>query len=62
MTKFHCRRQFGMNFGNVTENGVNSNDISLWYVQSITYFSTLVYGLQHNSSKNISTKIYNIRL
>ena len=25
MTKFHCRRQFGMNFGNVTENGVNSN-------------------------------------
>ena len=25
MTKFHCRRQFGMNFGNVTENEVNSN-------------------------------------
>ena len=25
MTKFHCRRQFGMNFGYVTENGVNSN-------------------------------------
>ena len=23
--KFHCRRQFGMNFGYVTENGVNSN-------------------------------------
>ena len=28
MTKFHCRRQFGMNFGNVTENGVNSNERS----------------------------------
>ena len=25
--KFHCRRQSGMNFGYVTENGVNSNDI-----------------------------------
>ena len=24
--KFHCRRQFEMNFGNVTENGVNSNE------------------------------------
>ena len=24
--KFHCRRQTGMNFGYVTENGVNSND------------------------------------
>ena len=23
--KFHCRRQSGMNFGSVTENGVNSN-------------------------------------
>ena len=23
--KFHCRRQFGMNFGYVTANGVNSN-------------------------------------
>ncbi|WP_368254405.1 hypothetical protein, partial [Blautia wexlerae] len=23
--KFHCRRQSGMNFGYVTENGVNSN-------------------------------------
>ena len=22
---FHCRRQSGMNFGSVTENGVNSN-------------------------------------
>lgn len=28
MTKFHCRRQFGMNFGNVTENEVNNNVIS----------------------------------
>lgn len=26
--KFHCRRQTGMNFGYVTENGVNSNDLS----------------------------------
>ena len=26
MTKFHCRRQFGMNFGYVTVNGVNSNE------------------------------------
>lgn len=26
MTKFHCRRQFGMNFGHVTVNGVNGND------------------------------------
>ena len=25
MTKFHCRRHVGMNFGNVTENEVNSN-------------------------------------
>ena len=25
--KFHCRRQSGMNFGYVTENGVNSNSI-----------------------------------
>ena len=25
--KFHCRRQSGMNFGYVTVNGVNSNDI-----------------------------------
>ena len=25
MPKFHCRRQSGMNFGYVTENGVNSN-------------------------------------
>ena len=24
--KFHCRRQSGMNFGYVTENGVNSNE------------------------------------
>ena len=24
--KFYCRRQSGMNFGYVTENGVNSND------------------------------------
>ena len=24
--KVHCRRQFEMNFGNVTENGVNSNE------------------------------------
>ena len=24
--KLHCRRQTGMNFGSVTENGVNSND------------------------------------
>ena len=24
--KFHCRRQFGMNFGYVTVNGVNSNE------------------------------------
>ena len=27
MTKFHCRRQFGMNFGNVIENEVNQ-----WYL------------------------------
>ena len=26
--KSHCRRQSGMNFGCVTENGVNSNDLS----------------------------------
>ena len=26
--KFHCRRQSGMNFGYVTVNGVNSNDIT----------------------------------
>jgi hypothetical protein len=27
--KFYCRRQSGMNFGYVTVNGVNSNDILL---------------------------------
>ena len=30
MTKFHCRRQFGMNFGNVTENEVNQ-----WYLDNL---------------------------
>ena len=31
MTKFHCRRQFGMNFGNVTENEMNSNYFIQYY-------------------------------
>ena len=30
--KFHCRRQSGMNFGYVTVNGVNSNNL-IFYVQ-----------------------------
>ena len=29
MPKFHCRRQSGMNFGYVTENGVNSNPAAI---------------------------------
>ena len=32
--KFHCRRQFGMNFGYVTENGVNSN-VRVYNVRNI---------------------------
>ena len=35
--KFHCRRQSGMNFGYVTENGVNSN---ILVTTSSSYFFT----------------------
>ncbi len=36
--KFHCRRQSGMNFGYVTENGVNSNKNLFMNIEDIYRF------------------------
>ena len=36
--KFHCRRQSGMNFGYVTENGVNSNKNLFMDIEDIYRF------------------------
>ena len=36
--KFYCRRQSGMNFGYVTENGVNSNKKFIYEIEDIYRF------------------------
>ena len=41
--KFHCRRQSGMNFGYVTVNGVNSNNI-LSVQQCVNIKEKINYG------------------
>ena len=41
--KFHCRRQSGMNFGCVTVNGVNSNNI-LSVQQCVNIKEKINYG------------------
>ena len=45
--KFHCRRQSGMNFGYVTENGVNSNNLITVFTCRYSRNGGRIYGTEN---------------
>ena len=58
-SKFHCRRQSGMNFGYVTVNGVNSNIIESeikYRIRPVSYTHLDVYKRQDISCQFIHMK------